>query len=122
MEFAPTLHKLSNGVTVILDPMDIESASVKVLFRTSNRDEAPHEYGITHFCEHMLCKGTARFPTQRDLLEYLEYNGTAKMSDSITCDDVIENSRGYFDGPMSIVTQGADFSDDLQAIWLENFK
>ncbi len=78
MEFAPTLHKLSNGVTVILDPMDIESASVKVLFRTGNRDEAPHEYGITHFCEHMLCKGTVRFPSPRDLMEYLEYNGGVK--------------------------------------------
>lgn len=75
MEFNPSLHKLSNGIPVIIDTMDIESCAVKVLFRTGSRDEAPHEYGITHFCEHMLCKGTTRFPSQRDLTEYLEYNG-----------------------------------------------
>ncbi len=75
MQYNPTLHKLSNGVTVILDPMDLETANVKVLFRTGSRDEAPHEYGITHFCEHMLCKGTERFPKQRDIKEYLEYHG-----------------------------------------------
>jgi len=75
MNFNPTLHKLSNGVTVILDPMDLETANVKVLFRTGSRDEAPHEYGITHFCEHMLCKGTTRFLTQRDIKEHLEYHG-----------------------------------------------
>lgn len=78
MNYNPTLHKLSNGVTVILDPMDLETVNVKVLFRIGSRDEAPHEYGITHFCEHMLCKGTTRFPTQRHLKEYLEYHGGAR--------------------------------------------
>lgn len=78
MKYNPTLHKLSNGVTVILDPMDLETASMKVLFCTGARDELPHEYGLTHFCEHMLCKGTSRFPVQRDVDEYMDYNGGFK--------------------------------------------
>ena len=75
MKYNPTLHRLSNGITVILDPMDLETTSVKVSFNTGSRDEAPHEYGITHFCEHMLCKGTSRLPSVREIEEYLEYYG-----------------------------------------------
>lgn len=77
MKYEPELHKLSNGVTVILDPMDIETTSVKVSFNTGSRDELPHEYGITHFCEHMLCKGTKRFPESRDIKNFLKDNGGA---------------------------------------------
>ncbi len=75
MKYNPTLHKLSNGVSVILDPMDIETTSVGVSFNTGARDEAPHEYGITHFCEHILCKGTMRFSARRDIENYLKDNG-----------------------------------------------
>ena len=75
MKYNPTLHKLSNGVTVILDPMDIETTHVKICFNTGSRDELPSEYGITHFCEHMLCKGTPRFPTRKDLNNFIHSHG-----------------------------------------------
>ena len=74
MKFEPTMHKLSNGIPVILDPMDLETVNVKILFKTGGRDEKPNEYGITHFCEHMFCKGTKRFPTQRSLDDFMDYN------------------------------------------------
>ncbi|MCQ2562606.1 MAG: hypothetical protein MJ158_03270, partial [Alphaproteobacteria bacterium] len=45
-----------------------------------------------------------------------------EMDDSITVDDVIEKTRGYFDGGISIITQGSNFTADLKSIWLENFK
>lgn len=75
MKYEPTLHKLSNGVSVILDPMGIETTSVRISFSTGSRDEKPEEYGITHFCEHMLCKGTQRFPVQKDIKNFLKDNG-----------------------------------------------
>ncbi|MBR5153830.1 MAG: insulinase family protein [Alphaproteobacteria bacterium] len=75
MQYNPTLHKLSNGVTVILDPMDLETTAVRVSFSTGSRDELPHEYGLTHFCEHMLCKGTPRFPNKRAIDDYMDYHG-----------------------------------------------
>ncbi len=77
MKYNPTLHKLSNGVTVILDPMDLATTSIKVSFATGSQDENPSEYGLTHFCEHMLCKGTPRFPTKKSRDEYLDYHGGA---------------------------------------------
>lgn len=75
MQYNPTIHKLSNGVTVILDPMDLETVSIKVLFRTGSRDEKPTEYGLTHFCEHMLCGSTARFASSRERQEFLDDHG-----------------------------------------------
>ena len=78
MKFEPKLYHLSNGVTVILDPMDLETVNVKIVFKTGSRDEKPNEYGITHFCEHMFCDGTTRFPTQRSVDEYLDYNAGYK--------------------------------------------
>lgn len=84
MKYEPMLHKLSNGVTVILDPMDIETTSVKVLFCTGSRDELPNEYGLTHFCEHMLCKGTKRFPSKREIDEYFDYYGGTRNASTGT--------------------------------------
>lgn len=75
MKFEPTLHKLSNGLTVILDPMDLETVNIEVFFNTGSRDETPKEQGITHFCEHMFNKGTARFPDHKTRNDYLDYNG-----------------------------------------------
>ena len=75
MKFEPTLHKLSNGVTVILDPMDVATDDVCICFRTGAYDEMPDEYGLTHFCEHMFCKGTPRFPTSRIAKDYIANNG-----------------------------------------------
>lgn len=85
MRYSPTLHKLSNGVSVILDPMDIETAIVAVSFKTGALDEKPSEYGITHFCEHMLCKGTKRFPTVNAINDYLEeHAGVCNAFTSLT--------------------------------------
>ena len=78
MKYNPTLHKLSNGVTVILDPMDIETVSAKVVFRTGMRDEKPNEYGLTHFCEHMLCKGTKSLPNKKAINDYMDYYGATR--------------------------------------------
>lgn len=75
MKYNPTLHKLSNGITVILDPMDIETVAAKVYFTTGSRDELPNEYGITHFCEHMLCKGTKKLPNKMAIDDYMDYWG-----------------------------------------------
>lgn len=81
MNYAPTLHHLSNGVTVILDPMDSATVRVKVAFKTGSRDESSAESGLTHFAEHMLFKGTKKFPTSRLLADNIEDNsGRANAS------------------------------------------
>lgn len=77
MKFEPTLHKLSNDITVIMDPMDIETVNMKIYIRGGSRIEQPHEYGISHFIEHMLFVGTKRFPTRQNCNDFLQdYGGT----------------------------------------------
>ena len=78
MKYNPTLHMLSNGLAVILDPMDIETVAAKVFFTTGSRDETPQEYGITHFCEHMLCKGTSNFPNKKAIDDHMDYYGASR--------------------------------------------
>lgn len=74
MKYNPSLHKLSNGISVIFDPMDLETTSVRIRFNTGSRDEKPSQYGITHFCEHMFCKGTPRFPNRDAMRKFAWLN------------------------------------------------
>lgn len=85
MKFEPKLYRLSNGVTVILDPMDVETAAVRITFDTGSRDEKQNEYGITHFCEHVFCLGSTRFPTRKSRNDFLDmHSGTRDASTSAT--------------------------------------
>lgn len=88
MQYNPTIHKLSNDVAVILDSMDAATAAVSVCFKTGSRNEKPSEYGITHFCEHMLCKGTHRFPDAQSINDYVSDN--AGTRGARTSDDKME--------------------------------
>lgn len=75
MKFNPTLHKLSNGITVMFDPMDIETVSMKILIKGGSRIEKPSEYGITHFIEHLLFNGTKKYPTNKIMRDLLSDHG-----------------------------------------------
>ena len=51
---------LSNGLTIITDPMaSLESAALGVWVGTGSRQESKPEMGISHMLEHMAFKGTA---------------------------------------------------------------
>lgn len=51
---------LENGITVITEHMEgVRSAALGFWVRVGGRDETPAEYGMSHFMEHMLFKGTA---------------------------------------------------------------
>ena len=64
----------------------------------------------------------------RLMSDWIEYNVLSdvyerwKMSDSISAEDVVKYTRGYFDGPMSIITHGPKFEGDVEQIWKDNFK
>ena len=54
------ISRLSNGLTVITDPMaGLESAALGVWVSTGSRNELPAQMGISHMLEHMAFKGTA---------------------------------------------------------------
>lgn len=50
---------LGGGLSVITEHIEnVRSVSLGFWVRVGNRDERPDEYGISHFMEHMLFKGT----------------------------------------------------------------
>lgn len=74
MKFAPSLHKLSNGITVLLDPMDIETVAMKILIKSGGAIEPMSEMGVSHFLEHMAFNGTQNYPTTKILRDTIHTN------------------------------------------------
>lgn len=69
------ITKLSNGLTVVSDPMPgLESAAVGVWVNTGTRNEQASEMGVSHMLEHMAFKGTAT-RTARGIAEEIEAVG-----------------------------------------------
>lgn len=54
---------LPNGLKVVLAPMETESVAVLLMVRVGSRDETAKLNGISHFFEHMVFKGTKKWPT-----------------------------------------------------------
>ncbi len=66
------LERLANGVRVVLVPMyGVESIAVGTYVQTGSRYESRQINGISHFLEHMVFKGTKKFPSHAQT-SYLE--------------------------------------------------
>src|ERR1041384_1493015 len=69
------ISKLSNGLTVVSDPMPgLESAAVGIWVNTGSRNENPSQMGVSHMLEHMAFKGTTT-RTARAIAEEIEAVG-----------------------------------------------
>jgi predicted Zn-dependent peptidase len=52
-------YELDNGVTVLIEEMPFfQSVSLGFFLKRGSRDENKNQVGYSHFCEHMLFKGT----------------------------------------------------------------
>lgn len=70
------VEKLENGLTIMRVPMTgVESVATVVFARTGSRYEKPAEYGLAHFLEHMVFKGTKKYPTTKALSETVDSMG-----------------------------------------------
>ena len=61
------LETLSSGLKVLRVPYEVKSVFSLVLANTGARYEEVKNYGIAHFFEHMVFKGTQRYPTAKDI-------------------------------------------------------
>jgi predicted Zn-dependent peptidase len=69
------ISKLSNGLTVVSDPMSgLESVAAGIWVNTGSRNENPSQMGVSHMLEHMAFKGTAR-RSARAIAEEIEAVG-----------------------------------------------
>jgi len=53
-------HTLENGMRVLLKPDNSTVSYCGIAVNTGSRDELQNEFGMAHFIEHMLFKGTAK--------------------------------------------------------------
>src|SRR4029077_21033952 len=68
-----TLDKLDCGGTLIVAPLQArQSVSVSFAINVGSRFESNANAGLAHFIEHMVFKGTDRFPTSEDLIKAIE--------------------------------------------------
>jgi len=65
-------YVLSNGLRVVLEKIPTcRSVSFGIWVKTGSRNELKEQNGISHFIEHMLFKGTARY-SARDIAELFD--------------------------------------------------
>ena len=87
---------LPNGLLVVAIPLDTPGlAGHYVAVRTGSRNETePGRSGFAHFFEHMMFRGTPRYPPERynDVLKRLGADGNAFTTDDWTCYHVVAAS------------------------------
>lgn len=54
------IHTLENGLRIVHKPTNRNVSFCGFFINAGSRDENPNEYGMAHFVEHMLFKGTAK--------------------------------------------------------------
>jgi predicted Zn-dependent peptidase len=70
------LHTLKSGLRVITIPMvSSSSLTVMALSNTGSRYENESQYGIAHFFEHIVFKGTKGYPHAQDLAQAVDSVG-----------------------------------------------
>lgn len=84
----PIIKQYDNGLRLVVEPMpNYQSVTLSVQVMVGSGDELPNEQGLSHFCEHMLFKGTKRRTGQQIIDEFsmlsVDYN--AWTSEAATC-------------------------------------
>lgn len=68
--------RLAGGLTLLVVPMQgVGSATLLAMVRTGSRDEPAKLAGISHFLEHMVFKGTEKYPTAHDVMSAIDAVG-----------------------------------------------
>lgn len=88
MNMKTTIKTYPNGLRLVVTPMaNFKSVAFSMLVMVGSGDETKTEQGLSHFCEHMLFKGTTKRTGQQiiDEFAYLGVQYNAWTSESATC-------------------------------------
>jgi predicted Zn-dependent peptidase len=74
--------RLANGLRLVtIEQPHLHSACVSLTVRCGSRHEELSQWGLSHLVEHMLFRGSARFPDTRQLARAFErYGGTVQAA------------------------------------------
>ena len=83
------IETLDRGLRVVTTPVPTsQSVSVNVFVGVGSRAEERQKNGLSHYLEHMMFKGSERWPTAIDIAEAIEGAGgmlNAYTSEEVTC-------------------------------------
>ncbi len=101
-------YNLENGTQIIEDSMpEAQSFTILVMFKTGSRNETEDIWGISHFLEHMVFKGTRTFPAPDVLAKELDSLGA--MYNAFTSKEhtgyYIKGSKRIFDRALSLISE-----------------
>lgn len=68
-------QKLKSGLTLVTVPMQADSATAMLMVKAGSRNESKKINGISHFLEHMVFKGTQRWPTPMGMNQVIDSIG-----------------------------------------------
>jgi predicted Zn-dependent peptidase len=71
------LYKNGSGTRLLVMPnrSETESSSIYFYFKVGSKNETPELNGVSHFIEHMLFKGSPKFPNYLDISKTFDSNG-----------------------------------------------
>ena len=71
------LYKNGSGTRLLVMPnrSETESSSIYFYFKVGSKNESPELNGVSHFIEHMLFKGSPKFPNYLDISKTFDSNG-----------------------------------------------
>jgi len=76
MNFKPQLQTLANKIKLVtLDLPQSQSVTVLIMIKIGSRYESDRLAGISHFLEHLVFKGTQKYPTAFDLTSKVDSIG-----------------------------------------------
>lgn len=107
----PTIrHKfLNNGCEVYLEQVDFAPlVTLQMWVKTGSLDEREHEFGMAHVLEHMLFKGTERFPKTGEIAQRVESAGG-----EINAYTTFDHTVFYINAPREFAFQGAELLFDV---------
>ena len=53
-------YRLNNGLMLIYEKKPTKAAAIEILVKTGSNYESKKQFGISHFIEHMVFKGTKK--------------------------------------------------------------
>ncbi|MEL7038467.1 MAG: pitrilysin family protein [Cyanobacteria bacterium J06592_8] len=96
---SPTVHQLSNGLTIVAEQLPVEAVNLNVWLNVGSVNEPDSINGMAHFLEHMVFKGTPQ-------LEMGEFERLIEQRGAVTNAATSQDYTHYY-----ITTAPHDFAE-----------
>ena len=102
------VYQLKNQLRLVLVPLvELPSVAVVGMVKTGSRYDKPEKEGLAHFYEHLVFRGTKKYPTKKELALTVdkmgaEYNGATAQEYTFY---YVKSAAVYLQSALEIVSQ-----------------